>query len=519
MLANPLTKMRIGTRLALGFAVLLSSTTLCVWIAGRAASNSQDALARSATEAEQRADILRVMYSASLNSAVAIRDVGLVGSIEEAERAERKYWSALKAYEAAVEKFSELNQDGQERELLTSIQKRRAAVEPAAKDALALARTFSPEQTAKILNERIAPTQSEWLADVERLLRLQAERRAEVFDSTQREARYSMQLAYALAAVAVALGCGIAWLLTRSVTGPILNAVELAEHVASGNLARTAETDGQDEAARLLRTMDGMATRLSTIVAGVRDTSESVVVATEQIAQGNSDLSVRTEQQAASVQQTASSMEQLTQSVKQSRDHAAQASNRAQAAASEAAAGGQAVEEVVGVMNDIRMSSKRVAEVTAVIDGIAFQTNILALNAAVEAARAGSHGRGFAVVAGEVRTLARNSAEAAKEIKTLIESAVANVEVGTHVAQTAGEKMHRIVGAVSDVARMVTQISEASAQQAEGIEHIGQSISSIDDMTQRNAALVEEIAAAASGLASQAADLAKSVSVFELRSA
>ena len=311
---------------------------------------------------------------------------------------------------------------------------------------------------------------------------------------------------------------GAVWL-SRQIVRPLLRAATLAEKVAEGDLSHTIEADGHDEVGDLLRALRAMQDNLIRLVTTVRQGSESVANASAEIAQGNNDLSARTEQQASALQQTASSMEELDSTVSHSADNARQASQLAVGASSVATRGGDVVNEVVQTMRGINDSSRKIADIISVIDGIAFQTNILALNAAVEAARAGEQGRGFAVVATEVRALAGRSAQAAKEIKTLINASVERVEFGSGLVDQAGATMTEVVTSIQRVTDIVGEISAASNEQAAGVSQVGEAISHIDQATQQNAALVEQMAAAASSLKGQADDLVRAVAVFKLSDA
>jgi methyl-accepting chemotaxis protein len=319
-----------------------------------------------------------------------------------------------------------------------------------------------------------------------------------------------------LALTALALVCAVSLniAIVRSIVRPIGQAVHIAETVAAGDLSLRIEPEGRDESAQLLDALRRMNANLVGIVERVRHGSESVATGSAQIATGNADLSQRTEEQASNLQQTAASMDELTSTVTQNADNARAASQLAAEATDVAARGGEVVQQVVGTMNDITDSSKRIADIIGVIDGIAFQTNILALNAAVEAARAGEQGRGFAVVAGEVRNLAQRSAQAAKEIKSLIGQSVDKVGHGAQLVAQAGRTMNDIVQQVRRVNELVGEISRASSEQARGIEQVGQAVTMLDKVTQENAALVEESAAAADSMKQQADRLSEAVSVF-----
>jgi len=316
--------------------------------------------------------------------------------------------------------------------------------------------------------------------------------------------------------VAIAAGVTMALLLVRAITHPLERAVQAADRVAGGDLSETINFSGSDETARLLEAMQRMQQSLVTTVGSVRAGADSVATASAEIAQGNADLSARTEDQAASLEETSATMEELSSTVRQNADNAGQANQLAQSATQVARDGGQVVGEVVTTMRGIEESSRRIADIITVIDGIAFQTNILALNAAVEAARAGEQGRGFAVVAGEVRNLAQRSAEAAKEIKSLIGVSVERVQNGTQLVDRAGQTIEGVVVSVQKLADLVGEISSASREQSSGIGQVGEAITQLDQATQQNAALVEQSAAASESLKTQAKTLLEAVASFKL---
>ena len=295
-------------------------------------------------------------------------------------------------------------------------------------------------------------------------------------------------------------------------------AVAVAEKVAAGDLGARINVSSTDEPGRVLTALKAMNTSLVGIVSTVRNSSDSIATGSAQIASGNADLSQRTEEQASALEETAASMEQLGSTVKQNADNARQANQLAMSASSVAVKGGEVVSQVVETMKGINDSSKKIADIISVIDGIAFQTNILALNAAVEAARAGEQGRGFAVVASEVRSLAQRSAEAAKEIKSLITASVERVEQGTMLVDQAGVTMDEVVTSIKRVTDIMGEISSASVEQSQGVSQVGEAVSQMDQVTQQNAALVEQSAAAADSLRQQAQQLVAAVAVFKLGS-
>ena len=319
-----------------------------------------------------------------------------------------------------------------------------------------------------------------------------------------------------LTIASLCVGAGMAFVITRSVAAPVRQAVTAARVIASNDLSQRLDSSRRDELGDLLHALSDMQGSLQQVVGQVRSATDSIATASAEIATGGQDLSIRTEQAASNLQQTASSMEQLTATVRQSADSARQANQLAASAAEVAARGGNVVSQVVTTMDEINASSKKISDIIGVIDGIAFQTNILALNAAVEAARAGEQGRGFAVAASEVRSLAGRSAEAAKEIKSLIGASVERVQAGSRLVTDAGSTMTEIVISVQRVSDMIGEITAASSEQSDGIGQVNTAVAYLDQMTQQNAALVEESAAASESLKQQASTLTQVVSTFKL---
>ena len=326
----------------------------------------------------------------------------------------------------------------------------------------------------------------------------------------------SRMLIVSLIVVTIALGLLLAYWIARVVARPLQEAVRVAKTVASGDLTSKIEVKTKDETGELLQALKDMNASLLSVVTEVRTGTDMIATASTEIANGNMDLSARTESQAGSLEETASSMEELTSTVRQNSDNARQANQLSHSASAVAQKGGSVVSQVVNTMGSINESSKKIVDIIAVIDGIAFQTNILALNAAVEAARAGEQGRGFAVVASEVRNLAQRSASAAKEIKMLINDSVEKVDLGTRLVDQAGVTMQEVVESVRRVSDIISEITTAGAEQSSGIDQINNAIIQMDQVTQQNAALVEEAAAAAGALQEQAANLSKVVGVFKL---
>ena len=336
--------------------------------------------------------------------------------------------------------------------------------------------------------------------------------------AAERAAAAQRQSMLRIGAVLVVLGLfgALTWITVGSITGPLGAATEAASAVARGDLTHRLDASGRDEIAQFMRSLSEMQESLHRIVSQVRESADSIRVASTEVASGNLDLSQRTERAAGDLQQTASHMQELTRTVQTGAEAARQASGLTGNASQVASRGGAAMERVVRTMDEISQASRQIADITGVIDGIAFQTNILALNAAVEAARAGEQGRGFAVVASEVRTLAQRSAEAAKEIKNLIARSVERVEQGTRQVDSAGATMDEVVGQVERVTQIMGEINHASMEQSEGVRQVGAAVTQMDQGTQQNAALVEESAASAESLRQQAQQLVQAVAVFRV---
>jgi methyl-accepting chemotaxis protein len=372
------------------------------------------------------------------------------------------------------------------------------------------------EDVADELNQKLEPLAVAYLGSVEAFVKAQEQD----LEAARAAAEASVRRTRALMIALVSLGFVVALLgaaaITRSIVAPIAAAREEALRMAAGDLTSTVTVGGRDEIAEMMRGIAQMQQSLRGIAAKVRSSSEAVSSAASEIAAGNGDLSSRTEEQASSLEETAASIEQMTATVNQNAQNASQAAGVAIAAAEVARKGGVAVDEVVKMMEGIQESSRRIGEITGVIDSIAFQTNILALNAAVEAARAGDEGRGFAVVASEVRTLAQRSAAAAREIKGLITDSTGRVQSGARIADDAGRTMGEVVASVSQVSRIIGEIASATSEQSTGIAQVNQAVADLDKVTQSNASLVEESTAASESLRELAEEMSRAVSVFRL---
>jgi methyl-accepting chemotaxis protein-1 (serine sensor receptor) len=401
---------------------------------------------------------------------------------------------------------------------LTVTEARTAYVQQGLRPATAALKANDWAETSRINVELLAPLYAKLRVGIEQLITIQVTEAKKEYDNGV--ARYqTIRLAAIGAIVAgLALGWALGLILIRSLSQSLHHAIGAANAVAQGDLTKAIEVRGEDEVAQLMTAMAAMTQSLVTVVSRVRQGSEGVASASAEIAQGNNDLSARTEQQASALEETAASMEELNSTVAQNADSARTANQLAVSASTIAVEGGRVVAEVVETMRDINASSRKISDIIQVIDGIAFQTNILALNAAVEAARAGEQGRGFAVVASEVRSLAGRSADAAREIKTLINASVERVEHGTSLVDQAGVTMTEVVASIQRVADIMGEISAASSEQASGVSQVGEAVVQMDQTTQQNAALVEEMAAAASSLKSQSNELVQTVATFKLAS-
>jgi methyl-accepting chemotaxis protein len=354
------------------------------------------------------------------------------------------------------------------------------------------------------------------MAQVIQLSDMAASEAATAWEGARRVYQQARLLVVVAIGAAVVLAALMALVIARSIATPISKAVKAAEDIAAGDMTVALHPVGKDETAHLLRALETMRRRLGDVVHAVRQSSDLFATASAEIARGNHDLSMRTEKQASALQQTAASMDELGSAVRQNSDSAQQGNQLAVTASTVADRGRDAVAKVVSTMHDISASSRKIADITTIIDSIAFQTNILALNAAVEAARAGEAGRGFAVVASEVRSLAGRCAQAAREIKSLIHASVEQVGAGTGLVEQAGATMLEVVSSINNVAALMGEIAGASREQLSGVTQVGTAVNSMDQATQQNAALVEQLASAANSLESQAADLVQRVAVFKL---
>ena len=515
------TNISIGQRLSLGFGGVLSILVGVAALGVSSVSNTQRHLREIAQVNNQEALYANEMREHVEQIASSVRDIVLLTDVAEMRPINDRVKAESAAYETAEAKLSTMFSSNdetapEEKALFAKIAKQKVAAWPALTNVIALGLQNKDEDATKAFMSDAKPAQASWLEALTQLANLEESQNQDAAKESEASYARTLTLLISLSIFAVAVGSVAAWVLTKSVTTPIARAVEVAKLVASGDLTAVIDASARDETGRLLQALKDMNDSLGKLVGTVRNSSDSIATGSTQIATGTADLSQRTEEQASNLQQTAASMEQLSSTVKNNSATAQQASTMAVSASETAVRGGSVVSAVVSMMEEINASSRQIAEIIGVIDGIAFQTNILALNAAVEAARAGEQGRGFAVVASEVRSLAQRSAEAAKSIKSLIESSVDKVETGTRLVSDAGKTMDEIVSQVRRVAEMIAEISSSTIDQTTGISQVADAVTQLDQVTQQNAALVEESAAAAESLMHQAGQLAQVVSVFKV---
>ena len=512
----PMKNINIGTRLAIGFAVVLSLlvalTAIAVWRM-HTASALTDELVNVKVRNERMIGEWQLVIEVN-----AARTTAAWLATDAADQ------KAVEAQMKAASARATLIQDKLGQSLQAPLAKSQLAAVLATRAAYTAtrAKVFTDkaagdlESAKQSFSHGMADKREAYLAALAKLSDIQRK----VLDNTaaQIAAQYESgrTMLIALGALAILIGAGFALAITRSITGPIRAAVRVAETVSAGDLTSDIVVNSGDETGKLMFALKTMNDNLVDIVGQVRSGTDTISTASSEIADGNMDLSSRTEEQASSLEETASSMEQLTSTVKFNAENARQANQLAISASQVASKGGAVVSEVVATMGSINDSSRKIVDIISVIDGIAFQTNILALNAAVEAARAGERGRGFAVVASEVRNLAQRSAAAAKEIKTLIGDSVEKVETGSRLVDVAGKTMAEVVASIARVTNIMNEITTASDEQRDGIEQVNQAVAQMDTVTQQNAALVEQAAAAAASMQEQSARLSEVVGVFKL---
>jgi methyl-accepting chemotaxis protein len=508
--------LKIGTRLGLAFAALLLLLTGIAYIGWSSIAGAKARIDLITNENNTKISLSNQMQ-ASLNLAVrSVRSYIIYTDKETRQKLVERLAKANKQYDDVFVQLGTLVRSEKAKQLYADIKDRRAETRPLFYDVLALVDAGKTDEIPGFLERSVQKPQDNWFAALQGMIDLQEQQNLAAVEEMNQDYRFAVRFLISAVFISVVAGILLAWLITRSITRPMSQAVKLAQTVAAGDLTSRIHITSKDETGILLQALKDMNDSLQRIVDEVRGGAETIATASNQIASGNHDLSSRTEEQASSLEETASSMEELTSTVKQSADNARQANSLAVSASEVAVKGGAVVSKVVDTMGSINESARKIVDIIGVIDGIAFQTNILALNAAVEAARAGEQGRGFAVVASEVRTLAQRSAAAAKEIKTLIGDSVAKVDAGTKLVDQAGTTMNDVVESIKRVADIMGEISAATHEQTSGIEQINQAIMQMDQVTQQNASLVEEAAAASEAMQEQAKNLAQAVSVFKL---
>ncbi|MCA6915312.1 methyl-accepting chemotaxis protein [Pectobacterium versatile] len=515
---NFLKNMRIGNRLFLGFGLLITLTLTLSSLEYVFIKNIEKEVDKITEDRIVKTNLLRDIRDHLNNNIQTVRDIILLpGDKRQEKKNLRQTITAITtASNATYSHLDNIIKFGKGRELFDELTGIRKQYGITIDQAITYALEGTDEQATAFLFNDVAKIQKNYFTKLGELLDYQQENVDKSKVETKLFISEALFWTLLLSAFSAVLGVLIAWLLTRSVTAPLSIALSSALRIGEGDLRGTIAVDSRDEFGQLLEAMRDMQSSLTKTVITVRDNAESVATASIQIAQGNADLSSRTEEQASALEETSSTMTQLGMTVKNNADNARQADQLAKNASTVAQQGGQVVDDVVETMKAIDESSRSIADIINVIDSIAFQTNILALNAAVEAARAGEQGRGFAVVAGEVRSLAQRSAEAAKEIKTLITTSVERVEQGSDLANKAGETMQQVVVAIRQLTDTMAEISSASAEQSTGVDQVGIAVNQMDQTTQQNAALVEESAAAALSLQEQADLLVRAVSVFKV---
>ncbi|OYO29105.1 methyl-accepting chemotaxis protein [Janthinobacterium sp. PC23-8] len=522
-----LQNLTIAKRLGLGFGLVAMLLAVVIALGLSSMRDIQGRMEEITKVNDVETRLAQAMDLTVTERALAMRNLILLKEPKEIEievnriaEQQRKY---AKAQEQLASMFASLaGTSPDEKALLEQISKQAVLAAPFIERATTLARGQQQDEAYKILRYEFRPVQKAWWEQIRQLIAIEEKQNIEA--TTAAATAYEGARALMLITGALALFASVvaALLITRGVTRQLGcepdQAVEIASQIAAGNLMVHIESRAGDQSS-LMFAMRSMRDSLALIVRQVHTSTESISTAAGQIASGNLDLSSRTEQQASTLEETASSMEELTGTVRLNTEHARQANTLAESASDVAVKGGAVVAQVVDTMAAIDGSARKIVDIIAVIDGIAFQTNILALNAAVEAARAGEQGRGFAVVASEVRNLAQRSAAAAKEIKTLISDSVDKVQVGNRLVEQAGSTMHEVVTSVKRVTDIMSDILSASQEQSSGIEQINIAITQMDDVTQQNAALVEEAAAASQAMQQQVNSLNEVVSVFQIGAA
>jgi len=508
------TNLRISTRLWTGFGAIAALMALIVAI-GIVKMDSIEAGIDNVVRAS-RNELLAVRILDGVNSMRRYQLNALAIGAEERVKEMARVTARGKEVLQQAEELEKTQRNPETKKLAGSIRELAEKYARGNEQVTRLAQEGKFEAMKELVQGEERKVQRAVVDEVEKFAKIQAERKAKAEELTELEQKAALTLMLSLLAAALVLAALIAALIARSIARPVAEAVRVAEALAKGDLSQHVEARSKDEIGQLMLALKGTVAQLSGIVGRIKETSDMVGTASREIAQGNTDLSTRTEEQASALEETSASMQQMTVTVGQNAENAKKANALAVQASGVAARGGEAVKAAVDTMNGITASSKKIADIIGVIDGIAFQTNILALNAAVEAARAGEQGRGFAVVASEVRSLAQRSAAAAKEIKDLITDSVAKVDAGSRQVNDTGRTMEEIVASVKKVTGLIAEIAAASQEQAQGIEQVSETMTQMEKVTQQNAAMVEEASAAAGSLEQQSRELDSAVAAFQL---
>ena len=511
-----LNDLKIGTRLKLGFGILLGLLVVLITINDIVSSRNRHELREKINVSSMKVELTNAFKAAKLEGVVAARSISIQTEVRAMNKEEAKIREQAKIAADVRNKLVALGVSEEGKKVFANISRLESALEKPTADAITAALAFNTDAATSIIASKVDPLYLQLLDEINALVKVHKDEEREVLDAGERSAQRLQYVLMGIGGAAVIIGLLLARGITASIVRPLNFAVSVAQRVADGDLSSTIEVHTKDETGKLMEALRLMNQNLVNVVREVRSGTETISTASSQIASGNQELAHRTDEQASSLQDTVRSMDALTRTVHENEDNAKDANRLALSASEVAMKGGTVVSQVVDTMGAINESARKIVDIIAVIDGIAFQTNILALNAAVEAARAGEQGRGFAVVATEVRNLAQRSAAAAKEIKTLIDGSVARIEAGNQLVSEAGQTMSEIVTSVQKVTDIMGEIANASREQTSGIEQISQTITQMDEGTQQNAAMVEEASAAAAAMQEMADGLERVVSIFKL---
>ena len=508
--------LRIGARLSLGFGIILALLVAVLVTDNIISSKNRSELFKGIKTTNLKLELTTKMKSAQLEGVVSLRSIGIYTDPKRMNKEEASLKAHRKSFVEAREQLKSMDVSEAAKRHFANIERLDKELEAPISEAITYALSFNTEAVANVIATRTDPIYRQMLVELNALVDLQKAEERIMLDAAVASGQQLMWINSLIGLVAVIIGIIFSQLITRSITVPLNDAVTIAKRVAAGDLTSVVQVNSRDETGELMQALKIMTESLMRIVGQVRQSTETIVNISRDIAAGDMDLSARTEAESSSLEETAAAMEQLTSTVQQNAGNAEQANQLSASASIIAEKGGKVVHAVVETMDSINTSSKKIVDIISVIDGIAFQTNILALNAAVEAARAGEQGRGFAVVATEVRNLAQRSAAAAKEIKHLISDSVEKVGGGMKLVAEAGATMSEVVDSVKRVTDIMAEITMASKEQSSGIGEVNEAIAQMDKVTQQNARLVEEALKEVEMLQKQADGLEEVVSVFKL---